>query len=73
MYSIDSNLFWLQAKNAFAVIRSTRQRYMRLLVVRPGEFPEIIFRNYLVEDKRVGGSCYAEFMCHLHEEINSQI
>ena len=69
------NLFfsWLQAKKALATVRSTRQRYMRLTLVRPGEFPEMKFRNYLVEDKRIDGGCssYVELLCNLHNEIRA--
>ena len=54
-------------------MRSTRQRYMRLTLVRPREKLEMVFRNYLVEDKRMdgGGSSYVDFLCHLHKEIRA--
>ncbi len=63
----------MQVLSALAEVRASRQRFMRLTLVRPREKIEMIFRNYLVEDKRVdgGGSSYVDFLCHLHKEIRA--
>lgn len=44
--------------------------YMRLNIVLQGDKLEIVFRQFLVEDRGVDGSpSYVEFLCHLHKEI----
>lgn len=53
-------------------VRSERQRYMRLIIVRQGDKLEILFRQFLVEDRSCDGSAsYVDFLCHLHKEIRS--
>jgi protein transport protein SEC24 len=53
-------------------LRSTRQRHMRLTLVRPRDKLEFVFRKFLVEDKHGdASSSYVDFLCHLHKEIRN--
>ncbi|XP_033839368.1 protein transport protein Sec24D [Periophthalmus magnuspinnatus] len=43
---------------------------MKLHIVRQKDKPEILFRQFLVEDKSVhGGASYMDFLCFVHREI----
>ncbi|XP_023212739.1 protein transport protein Sec24C-like [Centruroides sculpturatus] len=55
-------------------VRNERQRYMRLIIVRQGDKLEVLFRQFLVEDRSSDGSAsYVDFLCHLHKEIRSLV
>ncbi|KAM3590025.1 uncharacterized protein V6R79_002079 [Siganus canaliculatus] len=43
---------------------------MKLHIVRQKDKPEILFRQFLVEDKSLhGGASYMDFLCYVHREI----
>ncbi|KAL8206957.1 UNVERIFIED_CONTAM: Protein transport protein Sec24D [Gekko kuhli] len=43
---------------------------MKILIVKQREQPEMVFRQFLVEDKSVyGGASYVDFLCCVHKEI----
>ncbi|XP_037116537.1 protein transport protein Sec24D [Syngnathus acus] len=47
-----------------------RPRSMKLQIVRQKDRPEMMFRQFLVEDKGLhGGTSYMDFLCHVHREI----
>ncbi|GIZ01366.1 protein transport protein Sec24C [Caerostris extrusa] len=47
------------------------QWYMRLTIMVQGDKLEIVFRQFLVEDRGADGSpSYVDFLCHLHREIS---
>ncbi|XP_053272265.1 protein transport protein Sec24D [Pleuronectes platessa] len=47
-----------------------RPNSMKLVIVRQKDKPEVIFRQFLVEDKSLfGGASYCDFLCHVHREI----
>ncbi|XP_075554438.1 COPII coat complex component secretory 24CD isoform X2 [Dermacentor variabilis] len=53
-------------------IRMERQRCMRLTLVRQGDKMELVFRQFLVEDRHGdSGPSYVDFLCHLHKEIRN--
>ncbi|GFS28471.1 protein transport protein Sec24D [Nephila pilipes] len=52
-------------------IEEGRQWFMRLSIMVQGDKLEIVFRQFLVEDRGADGSpSYADFLCHLHREIS---
>ncbi|XP_057712093.1 protein transport protein Sec24D [Corythoichthys intestinalis] len=47
-----------------------RPRSMKLHIVRQKDKPEMMFRQFLVEDKGLhGGTSYMDFLCYVHREI----
>lgn len=61
---------------AVARLRATRQRFMKLTLVRPRDKLEYVFKKFLAEDKpgdTSGGLCYVDFLCHLHKEIRAML
>lgn len=53
-------------------IRSQRNRYMKLTIVRQRDKLEPWFNHFLVEDKGQNGSAsYVDFLCHIHKEIRN--
>ncbi|XP_019711723.1 protein transport protein Sec24D [Hippocampus comes] len=47
-----------------------RPRSMKLHIVKQKDKPEMMFRQFLVEDKGLhGGTSYLDFLCHVHREI----
>ncbi|XP_061664267.1 protein transport protein Sec24D isoform X2 [Syngnathoides biaculeatus] len=47
-----------------------RPRSMKLHIVRQKDKPEMMFRQFLVEDKGLhGGNSYMDFLCSVHREI----
>ncbi|XP_054998055.1 protein transport protein Sec24D isoform X1 [Sorex araneus] len=53
-----------------SIIQQKKPYSMKLTVVKQREQPEIIFRQFLVEDKGLyGGSSYVDFLCCVHKEI----
>ncbi|XP_038625074.1 protein transport protein Sec24D [Tachyglossus aculeatus] len=52
------------------VIQKKRPYSMKLTVVKQREQPEMVFRQFLVEDKGLyGGASYVDFLCCVHKEI----
>lgn len=42
----------------------------QLQIVRQKDKPEMLFRQFLVEDKGLyGGASYMDFLCYVHREI----
>lgn len=42
----------------------------QLQIVRQRDKPEMLFRQFLVEDKGLhGGASYMDFLCYVHREI----
>ncbi|XP_023962178.2 protein transport protein Sec24D isoform X1 [Chrysemys picta bellii] len=51
-------------------IQSNRPYSMKLLIAKQREQAEMLFRQYLVEDKSLyGGASYVDFLCCVHKEI----
>ncbi|KAK1175018.1 protein transport protein Sec24D-like [Acipenser oxyrinchus oxyrinchus] len=51
-------------------IRRQRPHSMKLVIVKQKDKPEMIFRQFLVEDKGLyGGASYMDFLCYVHKEI----
>jgi len=47
-----------------------RPNSMKLQIVRQKDKPEMVFRQFLVEDKGLhGGASYMDFLCYVHREI----
>ncbi|XP_034413250.1 protein transport protein Sec24D [Cyclopterus lumpus] len=47
-----------------------RPNSMKLNIVRQKDKPEMLFRQFLVEDKGLhGGASYMDFLCYVHREI----
>ncbi|KAK9524686.1 hypothetical protein VZT92_017057 [Zoarces viviparus] len=47
-----------------------RPHSMKLHIVRQKDKPEMVFRQFLVEDKGLhGGASYMDFLCYVHREI----
>ncbi|XP_037614281.1 protein transport protein Sec24D isoform X3 [Sebastes umbrosus] len=47
-----------------------RPNSMKLQIVRQKDKPEMLFRQFLVEDKGLhGGASYMDFLCYVHREI----
>nr|XP_057924820.1 protein transport protein Sec24D isoform X2 [Doryrhamphus excisus] len=47
-----------------------RPKSMKLQIVRQKDKPEMMFRQFLVEDKGLhGGTSYMDFLCYVHREI----
>ena len=68
----DDFLLGFQVRCVINQLRSTRQRHMRLTLVRPRDKLEFVFRKFLVEDKHGdASSSYVDFLCHLHKEIRN--
>jgi len=66
------NPYSQQVRGAIAQLRNTRQRFMRLTIVRPRDKLEFVFRKFLAEDKHSdSSSSYVDFLCHLHKEIRA--
>uniref|UniRef100_A0A8C8SSI9 SEC24 homolog D, COPII coat complex component n=1 Tax=Pelusios castaneus TaxID=367368 RepID=A0A8C8SSI9_9SAUR len=51
-------------------IQSKRPYSMKLLIAKQREQADMLFRQYLVEDKSIyGGASYVDFLCCVHKEI----
>ncbi|MGH0139439.1 UNVERIFIED_CONTAM: hypothetical protein FKN15_070271 [Acipenser sinensis] len=51
-------------------IHCQRPHSMKLMIVKQKDKPEMIFRQFLVEDKGLyGGASYMDFLCYVHKEI----
>jgi len=53
-------------------VQQTRNRHMKLVIIRQRDKLEPIFRQYLMEDHSASGSVsYVEYLCHIHKEIRN--
>uniref|UniRef100_A0A8B9P9W2 SEC24 homolog D, COPII coat complex component n=1 Tax=Apteryx owenii TaxID=8824 RepID=A0A8B9P9W2_APTOW len=51
-------------------IQSQKPYTMKLMIVKQREQPDMLFRQFLVEDKSIyGGASYVDFLCCVHREI----
>ncbi|XP_054846422.1 protein transport protein Sec24D isoform X2 [Eublepharis macularius] len=52
------------------LLQSKSPYSMKILIVKQREQPEMVFKQFLVEDKSVyGGPSYVDFLCCVHKEI----
>ncbi|CAM4549404.1 unnamed protein product [Caretta caretta] len=64
------NLYSKKLRSIMDYIQSNRPYSMKLLIVKQREQAEMLFRQYLVEDKSLyGGASYVDFLCCVHKEI----
>lgn len=57
-------------RTIMSIIQQKRPYSMKLVIVKQREQPEMVFRQFLVEDKGLhGGSSYVDFLCCVHKEI----
>ncbi|KAM9030407.1 protein transport protein Sec24D isoform 1-T2 [Ara ararauna] len=57
-------------KSVLKHIQSQKPYTMKLMIVKQREQPEMLFRQFLVEDKSIyGGASYVDFLCFVHKEI----
>ncbi|XP_061087636.1 protein transport protein Sec24C isoform X2 [Conger conger] len=67
---ILDNPFSKKLRDIIDSFRAQRSRYMKLMVVKQEDRMELVFRQFLVEDKSSnGGPSYVDFLCHMHKEI----
>uniref|UniRef100_A0A8C6V744 SEC24 homolog D, COPII coat complex component n=1 Tax=Neogobius melanostomus TaxID=47308 RepID=A0A8C6V744_9GOBI len=59
-----------KVRSIVADLLEKRTNSMKLHVVRQKDKPEILFRQFLVEDKGLyGGASYMDFLCHVYREV----
>ncbi|KAM5255384.1 protein transport protein Sec24D isoform 2-T2 [Ctenodactylus gundi] len=59
-----------QLRMIISIIQQKKPYSMKLTIVKQREQPEMVFRQFLVEDKGLyGGSSYMDFLCCVHKEI----
>ncbi|NXL63591.1 SC24D protein, partial [Chordeiles acutipennis] len=64
------NPFSKKLKSIVEHIQSQKPYTMKLMIVKQREQPEMLFRQFLVEDKSIyGGASYVDFLCCVHKEI----
>ncbi|KAF1466984.1 Protein transport protein Sec24D, partial [Megadyptes antipodes antipodes] len=64
------NPFSKKLKSILEHIQSQKPYTMKLIIVKQREQPEMLFRQFLVEDKSIyGGASYVDFLCCVHKEI----
>ncbi|XP_047922245.2 protein transport protein Sec24D [Anser cygnoides] len=64
------NLYSKKVKSIMEHIQSQKPYTMKLMIVKQREQPEMLFRQFLVEDKSIyGGASYVDFLCCIHKEI----
>ncbi|PKU42510.1 protein transport protein sec24d [Limosa lapponica baueri] len=64
------NPFSKKLRSILEHIQSQKPYTMKLIIVKQREQPEMLFRQFLVEDKSIyGGSSYVDFLCCVHKEI----
>ncbi|KFP72490.1 Protein transport protein Sec24D, partial [Apaloderma vittatum] len=57
-------------KSILEHIQSQKPYTMKLMIVKQREQAEVLFRQFLVEDKSIyGGASYVDFLCYVHKEI----
>ncbi|RMC13549.1 hypothetical protein DUI87_08625 [Hirundo rustica rustica] len=65
------NPFSKKLKHILEQIQSQKPHTMKLMVVKQREQPEMLFRQFLVEDKNIyGGASYVDFLVCIHREIS---
>ncbi|XP_033369745.1 protein transport protein Sec24D isoform X1 [Parus major] len=65
------NPFSKKLKHILEQIQSQKPHTMKLMVVKQREQPEMLFRQFLVEDKSIyGGASYVDFLVCIHKEIS---
>ncbi|NWR14673.1 SC24C protein, partial [Emberiza fucata] len=64
------NPFSKKVRSIVDMLQGQRSRYMKLIIVKQEDKPEMLFKHFLVEDKSLsGGASYVDFLCHMHKEI----
>ncbi|NXD84198.1 SC24D protein, partial [Halcyon senegalensis] len=64
------NPFSKKLKSILEHLQSQKPYTMKLMIVKQREQPEMLFRQFLVEDKSIyGGASYGDFLCCIHKEI----
>ncbi|KAM6362410.1 LOW QUALITY PROTEIN: protein transport protein Sec24D [Alca torda] len=64
------NPFSKKLKSILEHIQSQKPYTMKMIIVKQREQPEMLFRQFLVEDKNIyGGASYVDFLCCVHKEI----
>ncbi|KAK5848438.1 hypothetical protein PBY51_006052 [Eleginops maclovinus] len=59
-----------KVRSIISGLMEKRPNSMKLQIVRQKDKPEMLFRQFLVEDKSLhGGASYMDFLCHVHREI----
>ncbi|XP_028999109.1 protein transport protein Sec24D [Betta splendens] len=59
-----------KVRSIISALLEKRPNSMKLQIVRQRDKPEVLFRQFLVEDKSLhGGSSYMDFLCYVHREI----
>ncbi|NWQ64072.1 SC24D protein, partial [Neopipo cinnamomea] len=65
------NPFSKKLKHILQQIQSQKPHTMKLIIVKQREQPEMLFRQFLVEDKSIyGGASYVDFLVCIHKEIS---
>uniref|UniRef100_A0A8C9KUT6 SEC24 homolog D, COPII coat complex component n=1 Tax=Serinus canaria TaxID=9135 RepID=A0A8C9KUT6_SERCA len=65
------NPFSKKLKHILEQIQSQKPYTMKLMIVKQREQPEMLFRQFLVEDKNIyGGASYVDFLVCIHKEIS---
>lgn len=71
------SLWWTNPRTTFnaapAPVQQEKFRNVsstQLQIVRQKDKPEMLFRQFLVEDKGLhGGASYMDFLCYIHREV----
>ncbi|KAM4714424.1 protein transport protein Sec24D isoform 1-T2 [Anableps anableps] len=59
-----------KVRSIISELLEKRPNSMKLQIVRQRDKPEMLFRQFLVEDKGLhGGASYMDFLCYVHREI----
>ncbi|KAL7374522.1 hypothetical protein ABVT39_002250 [Epinephelus coioides] len=59
-----------KVRSIISSLLEKRPNSMKLQIVRQKDKPEMLFRQFLVEDKGLhGGASYMDFLCYVHREI----
>ncbi|XP_042367745.1 protein transport protein Sec24D [Plectropomus leopardus] len=59
-----------KVRSIISGLLENRPNSMKLQIVRQKDKPEMLFRQFLVEDKGLhGGASYMDFLCYVHREI----
>ncbi|KAM9837006.1 protein transport protein Sec24D [Aulostomus maculatus] len=59
-----------KVRSIISELLEKRTNSMKLQIVRQKDKPEILFRQFLVEDKGLhGGASYLDFLCYVHREV----
>uniref|UniRef100_A0A803YND1 SEC24 homolog D, COPII coat complex component n=1 Tax=Meleagris gallopavo TaxID=9103 RepID=A0A803YND1_MELGA len=65
-----ANPYSKKIKSIVEHIQNQKPYTMKLMIVKQREQPEMLFRQFLVEDKSIhGGASYVDFLCCVHKEI----